>query len=83
MSVIISLFCSLPSSKEKVTGLTYLQEELNGLASSYPDSFKVYYVLNEVFLTFLFLMSLNFVFFLLFVKSSCLTFNISFESAIN
>ncbi len=24
-----------------------LKEELNGLASSYPDSFKVYYVLNE------------------------------------
>ena len=29
-------------------GLNYLQEELEGLSASYPDHFKVYYVLNQV-----------------------------------
>jgi hypothetical protein len=28
--------------------LKYMQEELDGLATNYPDRFKIYYVLNQV-----------------------------------
>jgi hypothetical protein len=28
--------------------LCHVQEELDGLATNYPDRFKIYYVLNQV-----------------------------------
>lgn len=34
--------------------LLRLQEELDGMAAKYPDSFKIYYVLNQVCLLILF-----------------------------